>query len=136
MVLGLPCWFFRLISGVGQGEGRSWGILCSSRSFSVYLSLWGVVSAVRIGRIFRESVHNYIVKRDAKPVYRFGASIPADYAVKCSRIHLQCQPNFSEKFCWSVANDSCRGRSPSYGALQPAIARQEIEEREGGETQF
>ena len=32
------------------------------------------------------------------------------------------------KACWN----SCRGRSPSYSALQPVIARQGIEEREAG----
>ena len=47
--MGFLCGFFRFSSGVGQGEVISLGIVSSSRSFVVYLSVGCVLSVVGIG---------------------------------------------------------------------------------------
>ena len=120
-VWGFLCWFFRWISGVGQGEVRSWGIVSSSRSFfRLSFSVGCIVSAVGIGWIFRESVHNYIAKYGTKFVYRFGTIIPVDYAVELYRVKFQWQLGFLRKSCWSLGEIVVQG-------VSPAIAR-----REGG----
>jgi len=87
---------------VGQGVSRSWGIVSSSRSFfrlSFSVGCIIVSAAVGIGRISRESFHNYIVKCDTKPVYRFGAIISVDYAVETFRHQFQWQLGFPRKSC-------------------------------------